>query len=124
MSFQISSNYGNRGRDDDAREYHGVIVYYNYNSGLGVIEFLDDNETGAAKRRVSFRREYVLVGLDYTLNVGEEVMFNIDRESRNARLKNIIPVGLEERVRDRFKQKALEANVLVSERLAKLRRRK
>src|SRR3989338_4703160 len=125
MSFQISSNSADRGKDNDhVIEYHGVIVSYNYVAKSGVIEFLDDSGIGVVRRRARFRREYVLVGTSYTLNVGEEVKFNKDRESSHVKLKNIIPVSIEDKVREDLSKKALEAMVLVSERLAKLRTKK
>lgn len=126
MSFRTSSDSVDRGKDNDyVKQYRGVIISYDYASGSGKIEFLTVAGSGIIKRRVGFRREYVLVGSSYALNVGEEVMFNIDRESSSmVGLKNIIPVGLEERVRERFRHKALEVDVLVSARLAKLRTKK
>ena len=122
MNSQISSNSGESERNYDAREYHGVIVSYDYNSGLGVIGYNDEVAPGVAvRRKVGFRREFVLVGLDYALNVGEEVKFG--REG-NSKAKNIIPVNVEDRVREEFRKKSLEAHTLVSQRLAKLRSRK
>lgn len=122
MNSQISRNPEEGRSNDDVRGYHGVIVSYDYNSESGVIGYNDEVAPGVVvRRRVRFRREFVLVGLDYTLNVGEEVIFN---KEGNACLKNIIPVSIEDRVREEFRKKSLEMRTLVSERLAKLRRKK